>query len=50
MEKLTILRMNKSFMQFMRKEYAHLSRQQFNQTLAERLPEQDEEGEEVGVT
>ena len=47
MEKLTILRMNKSFMQFMRKEYAHLSKQQFNRTLAAKLklpvPEQQQE-------
>ena len=44
MEKLTILRMNKPFMQFMRKEYKHLSRQQFNRTLAANLPEAEKAG------
>ena len=35
LEKLTILRMNKRFMKFMRTEYSHLSRQQFNRTVVE---------------
>ena len=29
-EKLTLLRMNKEFMKFMRKNYSHLTKQQFN--------------------
>ena len=32
-EKLVLLRMKKKFMKFMRKNYAHLSRQQFNMTV-----------------
>ena len=32
LEKLVLLRMNKKFMKFMRKNYANLSRQQFNTT------------------
>ena len=36
LEKLTLLRMNKDFMQFMRANYSHVSRQQFNRTVAER--------------
>ena len=35
LEKLTIFRMNKRFMKFMRKNYSHLSRQQFNRTVVE---------------
>ena len=36
LEKLTLLRMNKDFMKFMRANYSHVSRQQFNRTVAER--------------
>ena len=32
-EKLTLLRMNKEFMKFMRKNYSHLTKQQFNMTI-----------------
>ena len=35
MEKLTLLRMNKKFMKFMRQHYSHLSRQQFNRTVVQ---------------
>ena len=36
LEKLTLLRMNKDFMKFMCANYSHVSRQQFNRTVAER--------------
>ena len=35
MEKLTLLRMNKKFMKFMRQHYSHLIRQQFNRTVVQ---------------
>ena len=33
LENLTLLRMNKQFMKFMRQHYSHLTRQQFNRTV-----------------
>ena len=36
LEKLTLLRMNKRFMRFMRENYSHVSQQQFNCTLVKR--------------
>ena len=34
LEKLTLLRMNREFMKYMRTHYGHLSQQQFNATMA----------------
>ena len=36
LEKLTLLRMNKNFMRFMREHYNHVSQQQFKQTVVAR--------------
>ena len=35
LEKLVVLQMNREFMEFMRKKYNHLSKQQFGQTLVQ---------------
>ena len=41
LEKLVVLRMNRDFMQYMRKKYNHLTKQQFGQTLIQLVVEQD---------
>ena len=41
LEKLVVLRMNREFMQYMRKKYNHLSKQQFGQTLVQLRAKRD---------
>ena len=41
LEKLVALRMNREFMQYMRKKYNHLSKQQFGQTLVQLRAKRD---------
>ena len=47
LEKLTLLRINRGFMEFMREHYNHLSRQDFKMTVVREKDNSDGDSEDV---